>query len=418
MIIPKSRRTFDPEYNKAKDELKSYIFDTKKLISSIRQLGERAQNISKCYSKMCSTITEWYPDTTPAIRQSLESINDSAIDFNKITTNSFINSIIPNFEQSMKEYKSQINDLLTLEKNRHKAVHSLDKNKEKLRKAQCAKEPDDQKIDHLQRKVDACENTYNTVNDQFISAVYDFSESRKDKLLHSFRKCISELMQYINTTVQISIIKFQDDQNYPVIVDPKAVVNPHDMVGHINPSQPILPPASSINNNNNYGQQMPAYYQNDYGNSSGQMNNQGFYPLPPSAGYIYNPPVQQNQPQDQQDPFISRSVSIESEENAQPQQTNQSKPVSNNNNQPSSSSVIYSYDSFTSQNQSNYSNPSFSNQTDNHQNDNQSKSILSFEASNNSEQDSYVTTSSDEYGQNSAQQLENSQSKASKIEKN
>lgn len=309
MIIPKSRRTYDPEYKKAKDLLKSYSFDSKKLISSIRQLGDRAQEISKFYLKFSFTVKGWYPDSTPAIRQSLESINNSAISLDKITTDSFTNSVVPTFVQTFKEYKKQMKELHKLQQNRKKAVNSLDQNKEKLRRAQCAKEPNEAKIDQLQRKVDACENTYNTQNDQFISAVYDFADTRKDKLLRSFKKCISGLTQYINLVAQIQFIRFPDDPDSPLIVDPKSVYNSYDLAQHINVSQTILPPSASNNN----GQQLPTYFHNDYNqglaNSQStpsnmtnvnspqqtQSSDQGFALLPPSAGYVYDPSSQQNQ---------------------------------------------------------------------------------------------------------------------------
>ena len=95
------------------------------------------QEISKFYLQFCSTVTEWYPNTTPSVRQSLNTIKKSSELFNRITTDRFINSIVPNFEQSMKDYKNQIDDLLILKNNRKKAVHTFDQNREKLSKAQC-----------------------------------------------------------------------------------------------------------------------------------------------------------------------------------------------------------------------------------------------------------------------------------------
>lgn len=322
MIIPKSRRTYDPEYKKAKNDLKHYMFDTKKLISRIHQLGHRAKDISKCYSKFCSTVTEWYPNTTPAVRQSLQSIENSAVALCKITDDGFISTVVPNFEKAMKTYRKQTNELLKLEKNRKKAVRSLDTNKEKLRKAQCAREPDETKVDQLQRKVDACETTYTTINNEFISAVNEFSETRKDDLLHAFQRCIFGLIEYINNATQISFIKFPDDPNAPLIVDAKTVVNHDDIAQHINQSQPILPPSASNVN----GQQMPTYVQNVYGQNltnsqsspstigygkyqnQGQMNGQGQYLLPPSAGYRYDPNAQLNMQQAASSAYSSYEV--------------------------------------------------------------------------------------------------------------
>lgn len=84
MIVPKSRRTYDPEYTKAKTILKRYVFDATNLLTSIRQLSEHAQDISKFYLQFCYYVTGWYPNTTPAVQQSLKSIDKAADIFNQI----------------------------------------------------------------------------------------------------------------------------------------------------------------------------------------------------------------------------------------------------------------------------------------------------------------------------------------------
>ncbi|KAK8854182.1 hypothetical protein M9Y10_016740 [Tritrichomonas musculus] len=310
-IVPDSRKTYDPEYKKAKESLKRYTFNTKKIISSVRNLGDRALAISKCYSKLCTKVTAWYPDSPPAVRQSLNSINKSAKNFNKMTVDDFIKMVIPNFEKIMKDYKKKTNVLLTLEKNRRTAVKAYDKNKEKLRAAQCSREPDEAKIDHLQRQVNATEETYNTLNDHYITAVNDFTEVRKTEFIYSLEKCFNDLMTYINKTTQFSVIKFPNDLNSALIVDAKTVTNHDDMSQHMS-SQPILPPAAS---NSGMPNQMPVYvptsnnYRYTVPNSSIQPPAPGYYgdpnqtqvnglnlvPLPPSPlPYNYSPGNQQN----------------------------------------------------------------------------------------------------------------------------
>lgn len=318
MIVPKSRRTYDPEYTKAKTILKRYVFDATNLLTSIRQLSEHAQDISKFYLQFCSSVTGWYPNTTLAVQQSLKSIDKAADMFNQITHDSFINSINPNIEKSMISYRKQIDDLLILKRNRKKAVHLYDQNKEKLRKAQCTEQPDFAKINQLQRKVEVCESAYSSANNEFISAVDKFTESRKDDLIQLLKRCFFNITEYINKVTQISFIKFPDDVNAPPIVDPKSVVNHDDAVLHINQSQPILPPASSVN-----GQQLPIYVQNNYAQSTqvmagygnyqnqSQLNLNPIYPSTQSSGCCYYYNIPQNQQQNPSVPNYQYSFEVD-----------------------------------------------------------------------------------------------------------
>lgn len=114
---------------------------------------------------------------------------------NQITHDSFINSINPNFEKSMISYRKQIDDLLILKRNRKKAVHLYDQNKEKLRKAQCAEQPDFAKINQLQRKVEVCESAYSSANNEFISAVDKLTVSRKDDLIQLLKRCFFNISE-------------------------------------------------------------------------------------------------------------------------------------------------------------------------------------------------------------------------------
>lgn len=44
MIVPKSRKTHDLEYKRAKIALKHYVFDSTNLLTSIHQLSEHTRN--------------------------------------------------------------------------------------------------------------------------------------------------------------------------------------------------------------------------------------------------------------------------------------------------------------------------------------------------------------------------------------
>ena len=142
--------------------------------------------------QFCSSVTGWYPNTTPAIQQSLKGIYKAADILNQITHDSFINSINPNFEKSMISYRKQIDDLLILKRNRKKAVHLYDQNKEKLTNSE---QPDFAKINQLQRKVEVCESAYSSANNEFISAVDKLTVSRKDDLIQLLKRCFFNISE-------------------------------------------------------------------------------------------------------------------------------------------------------------------------------------------------------------------------------
>ena len=213
VIIPKSRKTVDPKYKDAKKNLRSYQVSCDKYQQSMKNLSSHVLQISKVYSKFSSTVSSWYPDTTPAVRQSVESISQSASTFEQMTAENFVNKVNESFGPAMEEYQKHVNGLLSLEKKRRSAVKEYDREREKLRQAESAKNPDQNKIDRAQTQVDASGETYNKLNDEYISSVNQFGEERKTTLLSTFKSCCAELCKYINQVTSISFIQFPEDIN-------------------------------------------------------------------------------------------------------------------------------------------------------------------------------------------------------------
>ncbi|KAK8888349.1 hypothetical protein M9Y10_039417 [Tritrichomonas musculus] len=244
-VVPKSRKTNDPKYKEAKQALKSYIFNMDKLIDSIRKLGDRAFQISKLYSKICSDVISWFPNTSPLLRQTMTSIDKSSQDLKQIVSDDFIKIIIPSFEQILEEYTNKINFLLTLEKKRRDAVKIFDIYSEKLRQEQASNMTDEDTVVRLEKQVAITGNEYNKLNDQYILAVNNFTEERKKEFYRSFAKCFSKLMKFINDTTNLSFIKYPEIQYPPIL--PPAPPN--------SGSQPGMP--VYVSNNNIYKEVMP-----------------------------------------------------------------------------------------------------------------------------------------------------------------
>lgn len=243
VILPKERQTFDQQYENAKRTLNSFIFDTKNLTKKIDSLGTRALELAKFYSKFCETVTDWFPDSSASVRQSLSSITQAANILEAITTEQLINKLDPNFKPAMAEYDAQIKSILDLKKKRKAAVRDFDREREKLRMARASREPDQNKIDHYETQTEAAFETYTRLNDEFVNTVEEFTETRRPQVMLIFKTCMAILCQYLNEIVRIQSIPFPQDTNSGVEVDAHPVQpsdnNPNMMM---QPNQPPVAP--------------------------------------------------------------------------------------------------------------------------------------------------------------------------------
>ncbi|OHS94044.1 hypothetical protein TRFO_39788 [Tritrichomonas foetus] len=207
----KAPKTVDEEYKDAKNKLKTYMITSQNIVKSIQKLGAQLTTISKSYSNMAGTVYSWFkPEATPSIQQSNQSLAKAAIDYDNLS-NQFVSQINPNFGAALNEYDEHVNILVELEKKRRIACNNFDKARERLRAAQTAKEPNQDRIQQAQAQVDETQGTYEQANTEYIDAVKQFGEERKTKLLEAFKILAATMCQYINQTASIQTIPFPVD---------------------------------------------------------------------------------------------------------------------------------------------------------------------------------------------------------------
>ena len=208
----KGPKTNDESYVSAKNKLKNYQLASQNIEKSIQRFGQQLHAISKSYLKFASTAFGWWGDIPPAVSQVNQSVLKGASEFERATTE-LCGQIKPNFDAQLTEYDEKIKSLLAIEKKRNTACVNFEKAQDRLKAAQGAKEPIQERIDQAQQQADELQKQYEEANNEFVNAVNDFGEERKVKLLETFKILCGIMCQYINRAMTIQALSFPADLN-------------------------------------------------------------------------------------------------------------------------------------------------------------------------------------------------------------
>ncbi|OHS94418.1 hypothetical protein TRFO_39385 [Tritrichomonas foetus] len=227
-------KTHDPLYQTAKENLKLYHVECKKISNLLVEFSRQMEMITNDYVRLLTGFKDWSEGTSTDTICFLDQTINNAKMSQTIVIESLLSKLEPNVINYLNSFEAHVREIYDVQKERKAALKIYDKYREKIKLIEKEKNKRQEKLDRAHEKFDIAKKKYEPLNQKFSDLVNKLGDIRTTTLMIPFKNfpaIISQFLLKINHSSDDIPFSIQNTNTniFPDQLDlPKTTPSPQD----------------------------------------------------------------------------------------------------------------------------------------------------------------------------------------------